>query len=76
MKLKTVFEDDLAARRQAKQAEVEHQKRQPLLDVMDDLTVTVSGAIDHLIEKGMSEDEAKKRVMKHLSDIVMAHDIM
>ena len=61
-------EDDLASRRSQKQDNT-------VGNVLVDIDQAVSAAMDHLITKGMDESAAKRAVMKHLSDLVMAHDL-
>ena len=74
MKINHILEDvvDLGKRREKNKTQAVDSA---MADYMDDINVVISSTIDHLEASGMSEADADKAVMKHLSDIVMAHDI-
>ena len=69
MKLINLHEDvvDLSKRRK-KMAE-------PLANVLADIDGAIELTIGDLIHQGMSQEEATRIVMKHVSDIVMGHDL-
>jgi len=70
----TILEDivDLQARRKAKTDKVANDA---IEDMKDDIAHVVAATIDQLKSTGIDEDRAVKIVMKHLSDVVMAHDL-
>lgn len=74
MKINHILEDvvDLGQRREKNKTQAVDSA---MADYMDDINVVISSTIDQLEASGMSEADAKKAVMKHLSDTVMAHDI-
>ena len=67
-----IVDDTLDKRREQK-----HQEEHPvsiqeaLLNIDETLEITIT----YLADQGMSEEEARGVVMKHLSDLVMANDI-
>ncbi len=77
MKLIDLLEDvvDLSKRRKQKQKE---QIKMPTITVPE-LLADIDGAIDltigDLIHRGMSQEEATRIVIKHVSDIVIGHDL-
>ena len=75
MKLTALLEDviDLSKRREQKQKEEEVSFSTD--DVLDNIDNTLELTIEYLKNQGMSELGARKVVMKHLSDIVMSHDL-
>ncbi|KKM91203.1 hypothetical protein LCGC14_1230950 [marine sediment metagenome] len=74
MKLINLYEDvvDLSKRREQRQKEEEAFSIDEVLDNIDN---TLELTIEYLKNQGMSELDARKVVMKHLSDIVMGHDL-
>lgn len=74
MKLTALLEDviDLSKRREQKQKEEVSFSTDEVLDNIDN---TLELTIEYLKNQGMSELDARKVVMKHLSDIVMSHDL-
>ncbi len=75
MKLTNLHEDviDLDKRRQKKQEEDQPFSIDEVLGNIDD---TLEVTIEYLKNQGMSEEDARGRVMKHLSDLVMGHDLI
>jgi len=74
MKLTALLEDviDLSKRREQRQKEEEPFSIDEVLDNIDN---TLDLTIEYLKNQGMSELDARKVVMKHLSDTVMVHDL-
>jgi len=74
MKLTALLEDviDLSKRREQKQKEEEAFSIDEVLDNIDN---TLELTIEYLKNQGMSELDAQRVVMEHLSDIVMGHDL-
>ena len=74
MKLTHIHENivDLAKHREMKKKENRPFSTQEVLDNLDD---TFELTITYLVDQGMIEGDALNVVMKHLSDVVMGHDL-
>ncbi|KKL72226.1 hypothetical protein LCGC14_2087020 [marine sediment metagenome] len=73
MKLINILEDviDLSKRREQKR------KKQsiPAEQLLSDIDAAIEVTIGDLIHQGMSQDEARRFVIKHVSDVVMSYDL-
>ena len=75
MKITTILEDDLAARREQRSQQKVGVAHAEMKEVLADINDTVSAGIDKLVSVGMTEENAEGVVYKHLSDLVMAEDM-
>ncbi len=71
----TILEDviDLSARREQKRKD-----EMPDVDIAEALAnidETINLTVEYLGHHGMTAPQARKVILKHLSDIVMSHDI-
>lgn len=77
MKLINLHEDvvDLSKRREQKQKEQVKMPSVTVPELLADIDGAIELTIGDLIHRGMSQEEAARIVMKHVSDIVMGHDL-
>lgn len=77
MRISSILESvvDLSQQRERKQTQHRERAESIKSQAMYAVDHAVAATIDHLKRQGMSDDEAYRAVMSHLSDLVMAYDM-
>ena len=66
---------DFSQRKQQKQEMQHNSINKEIQIVTRSLDRVLQKAVDKLISKGMEENKAKNVIIRHLSDVVMSHDL-
>jgi hypothetical protein len=67
---------DLRKHKQHVAAKKRDEDQQRVYQALLDIDHAISNTVGHLVRQGMSEYEANRAVVDHLSDIVLAYDMM